>query len=302
MSGNLGGVSDEPESAAGPAGEYGTLLEPRELPSSVVPDWKQLPAMPRLGKLYFASQRAFGRLIVGLSAGFTGAWLGLLSRRVLHSIDAAYYNGRRYYRTERYNRSGLWPWEQRAIETHLAGCRSLLVAATGGGREVLALRRMGLEAHGFECNPDLARFANELLEKDGYAPDIRLAARDVCPDFGRTYEGLIVGWGAYMQIRGRQRRIEFLRQMRKHAEPGTPVLLSFFYLAGGTGRYRLAAAIGNALALLRRGERVEVGDFLAPDFVHYFTRKELESELRAGGFEPVFFGTDQYGHAVGRAC
>ena len=103
-----------------------------------------------------------------------------------------------------------------------------------------------------------------------------------------------------MLIRGRQRRIEFLRQLRQHAEPGTPVLVSFFHRAGGA-RYGMAAAIGTALALILRGEQLEVGDFLAPNFVHYFTQDELDGELRAGGFEPVLFATDEYGYAVGRA-
>jgi hypothetical protein len=301
MSGNFGGLADGPGSAAAPFGEGGAVLDPLLPHSTVAPDWNQRSAMPRLGKLYFASHRALGRVIVGLSAAFSGVWLGLLPRRVLYLIDAAYYDRQRYYQTEDYNRSGLWPWERRAIETHFAGCRSLLVGAAGGGREVLALRRDGLDVHGFECHPALAQFANELLSKDGYAPDIRLALRDSCPDFGRTYDGLVVGWGAYMLIRGRQRRIDFLRQLRKHAKPGAPVLLSFFHMVGGPRRYRIAAAIGNVFALVLRGERVEVGDFLVPDFVHYFTREELESELRAGGFEPILFGTNEYGHAVGRA-
>ncbi len=259
------------------------------------------PAAPLLAKLYFASYAALVRLTAGLAACFTGVWLGLLPRRVLYTIDAAYYDSQRYYRTDVYNRRGLWPWEQRAFDTYFAGCRSVLVAAAGGGREVLALRRLGFDAQGFECHPDLARFANQLLEQDGQPSDIKLAARDTCPDFSRTYDGLIVGWGAYMLIRGREQRIEFLRQLRKHAELDTPVLLSFFHLAGGIRRYQIAAAIGSALAWVLRGERVEVGDFLVPNFAHFFTRQELEGELRAGGFELVFFATDEYGHAVGRA-
>ena len=294
------GSSGGPGTAAAPGGGS---RAPRAAPTprSAAADYRNgLPAMPAPVKLYFATYRALGRLVASLSACFSGIWLGLLPRRVLYRIDAAYYDGHRYYRTDAYNRRGLWPWEQSAIDTHFGGCRSLLVAAAGGGREVLALRRLGLEVHGFECHPDLARFANELLKKDGHASDIRLAARDMCPDFGRTYDGLVVGWGAYMLIRGRQRRIEFLRQLRQHAKPGAPVLVSFFHRAGGT-HYRAAAAIGTALALVLRGERVEVGDFLAPNFVHYFTREELDGELRAGGFEPVLFATDEYGHAVGRA-
>ena len=294
------GSSWRPSSTAPALGGSRALRAPPVPPSATANDRNESPAMPALARLYFAAYRTLASLVAGLSACFNGFWLGLLPRRVRYSIDAAYYDGHRYYRTDAYNRSGLWPWEQRVIETHFVGCRSLLVAAVGGGREVLALRRLGLDVHGFECHPGLVRFANELLKADGRASEIRLAARDRCPDFGRTYDGIVVGWGAYMLIRGRERRIEFLRQLRKHAEPGAPLLLSFFHRAGGARHYRIAAAIGNALALILRGERVEVGDSLAPNFVHYFTREELDGELRAGGFEPVIYATEEYGHAVGR--
>jgi hypothetical protein len=104
-----------------------------------------------------------------------------------------------------------------------------------------------------------------------------------------------------MLIRGRQRRIDFLRQLRNHAEPGAPVLVSFFHRAGDNRRYQMASAIGTSLARIRGGERVEVGDFLVPNFVHYFSKEQLDGELRAGGFELVHFGTEEYGHAVARA-
>ena len=38
-----------------------------------------------------------------------------------------------------------------------------MVVGGGGGREVLALRRLGYEVDGFECDPGLVACANELL-------------------------------------------------------------------------------------------------------------------------------------------
>jgi hypothetical protein len=51
--------------------------------------------------------------------------------------------------------------------------------------------------------------------------------------------------------------------------------------------------------MLRR-DGVEVGDSLVPNYVHYFTKAQLESEMTAAGFELVSFERVPYGHAVGR--
>jgi hypothetical protein len=40
---------------------------------------------------------------------------------------------------------------------------------------------------------------------------------------------------------------------------------------------------------------------LDPHFQHYFTKPEIEAELRAAGFDLVEYSTDGYAHAVGRA-
>jgi hypothetical protein len=174
----------------------------------------------------------------------------------------------------------------------------MLVAGAGGGREVLALCQMGHEVDGFECHPELAAFANGLMQAENLSAKIDLVPRDECLDNNFVYDGLIVGWGAYMLIQGSQKRIAFLQKLRNKVSPGSPVLVSFFHRTEGAHRFKVSAAVGNGLRWVLRRSRIEVGDSLAPNYVHFFTQEELHAELRKAGFELVFYDTKEYGHAV----
>ncbi len=258
---------------------------------------------PFLARFYFGSVAWLDRALTLVHATFSGVWLGLLGRGTLHAADQLYYDQKRsMYCDESYNKHGLRNWERQAIDAYFGGCRSILVAATGGGREVLALRNLEFDADGFECHPELCAAANRLLEREGLEPDVRLAERDRCVDGSRSYDGLVVGWGAYMLIQGRRRRIEFLAGMRERAAPGAPILLSFFSRSCDDRRLRIVAGVANALRRIARRERVEIGDDLRPNYVHVFTRDEIAAELREAGFDLAHFERSPYGHAVGIAA
>ena len=167
---------------------------------------------------------------------------------------------------------------------------------------MFALRRLGIDTDGFDSHPELVRFANEMLERKGMAPDIRWAPWDRLPDIEGEYDAVIVGWGAYMHIRRRERRVEFLRELRSVMAAGAPILLSFFVTDEASRYFRWVARIGNPLAWVLRRDPVRVGDSLAPHFSHYFTRERLERELTEGGFQMVRFEAEEYGHAIGRAA
>lgn len=252
-------------------------------------------------RLYFRSYRALTAFSRILSAAYVGFWLGILTRAQVLAIGERYYSQERAYWTDEYNKDGLSVWEKRVLERDFSACRRVLVAAAGGGREVLALRKLGHEAHGFEAHPGLVRVANGVLEREGLVPDIQQAPWDHCPDIDETFDGIIVGWGAYMHIRQRDRRITFLRELRERVAPGAPILLSFYSIPKDSRYFRAVARIGNFLARVLRRDPVQVGDCLTPNYTHFFTRERLESELVAGGFEPVSFEHLEYGHAVGRA-
>lgn len=252
-------------------------------------------------RVYYGAYRLIEIIQTLVGVTFRGLSLGGLSDRRRYAIDRVYYDRERMYHTARHNEQGLWDWERQAVEKYFSGCHSALVASAGGGREVIALRRMGMVAAGFECHRELAAFANTLLERLGFVPDVRSAARDECPDYPAPFEGAIVGWGGYMLIRSRRRRVAFLRSLRDHMHPGAPVLLSFIARLAGARRFAVAARIANVARYLLGGERVEVGDYLVPNFVHFFTRGEIERELTDAGFELAFFSPTPYGHAVGNA-
>lgn len=256
---------------------------------------------PRLLRFYFKSQKGMQLFSTAMSSLFTGFWLGVLNRKQLLAVGEHYFREERFYSADEYNTRGLFDWEKRAIETHFRECRTLLVAATGGGREVIALRRMGYEADAFEAHPGLLRSANALLEREEMRPDVRPATWDHCPPLDRKYDGIVVGWGAYMHIRGRDRRIQFLKELREAANMGAPVLLSFYVTSEKSRYHRWVGRIGNVAAVLLRRERVDRGDCLLPFYAHFFTRPQVEAEMIAGGFEPVAFELYEYAHSIGRA-
>ena len=257
---------------------------------------------PVVARTYLASRRALRRLFVVLQASFDGLWLGSLSRRTLHLVDDQYYKGERQYTDEGYNRGGLWQWEKAVVDEFFTGQRKVVVYGAGGGRELLALARLGHDVDGFECNPRLVEFGNRFLAAEGRPERIALAPRDAWPATSGTYDGVIVGWGSYMLIQGRPQRVAFLRHAHSHMRPGSPILLSFFARSGDNVHFRIVTTLAN---LVRRGRRrapVEMGDALLPNYVHCFTREEVEAELREGGFDMVHFEIGEYGLAVGRAA
>ena len=67
------------------------------------------------------------------------------------------------------------------IARYFQNAKRLLLVGAGGGREVLALIRLGYEVHGVECNPELVRVANTLLEEQGLPPSVQFAPPDTCP-------------------------------------------------------------------------------------------------------------------------
>jgi hypothetical protein len=260
----------------------------------------------RRASLYLRAHRVFKRVLAGLDAAWAGLWLGALRREDLFDVDTAYYLELDRYRSDEHNRHGLFAWEEASLRDCFPPSGRLLVTAAGGGREVLALAARGYEVDGFECNPGLVAYATDLLARDGVAATVRLLPPDRAPAAGGPYDGAIVGWGSYMLVPGRARRVAFLRELRALLPPGAPILLSFFTREPGTPRHRIVAAVARVVRRLRGGEPIEVGDDLTPNYLHPFTEPEIASELADGGFRIARFrpqGADRYetGFAIAHA-
>lgn len=259
-------------------------------------------------KTYFMTHRIsiivdiiLRKILLLFNVCFVGFWLGLLKKETLHLIDEKYYHNEKFYHIEEYNRSGLKDWEQKILNKYFLKCKSILIAAVGGGREVLALRQKGFEVYGFECNHTLIECANNLLKKEGFVPNIQFVPRDQAPDSTqKKYDGLIIGWGAYMLIQEKDQRISFLTNLRSQTQKQSPILLSFFY-RNNESNFKIVKKIADIFRKILKRKPLELGDYLIPNYAHFFTKEEIKSELNAGGFELEYYGTDEYGHAVGFA-
>lgn len=261
---------------------------------------------PLAARVYHAAHRLWARAGRPAEAAHTGAWLGVLSREALHAVDQAFYERSTSYRDDRHNLRGLFGWERAALEAHFPAAGRVLVVGAGGGREVLALSRMGYAAEGFECNPALVDYAARLLARERCAGTVAYVPRDRAPEGGGPYDAGVVGWSAYMLIAGRERRVDFLRQLRPLLGPGAPLLLSFFTRPGDTPRLRAVHRRAARIRRLLRREPAELGDDLAPNFVHRFVEAEVAAELAAAGFRLASFtpegpGPHDSGWAVGIA-
>jgi hypothetical protein len=161
--------------------------------------------MRPLVSLYFSVWRLFvlfRRAAKGAQACFVGLWLGVLTREQVHAIDEKYYTrakggvqGEFDFHSKQYNRRGLFDWERSVIPDHFGDRKNLLVYGAGGGRDTLALRRLGYLVDGFESHPDLVAVANELLREEGYEPTVPLNPRDEFQDNGKEYDGIILSFG-----------------------------------------------------------------------------------------------------------
>lgn len=241
------------------------------------------------------------RLQIGARALRAGVCLGLASPELLAAVDEEAYARRRYayHDTDEHNLRGLFPWEERALQAFPETGR-VLVTAVGGGREVLALRRRGYEVVGCECNERLRARANALLERLAPGEPVRPVARDRCLVDAGLFDAAVVGWGSYTAIRGTSRRRAFLSELGACLRPGAPALISFFARSGDARRFRVIAAVGNAIGAITGAEPVEIGDVVDPTYQHYVARDELAEELSAAGFALERWSGDGYDHAVAR--
>ena len=244
------------------------------------------------------------RIVKGLAMVHQGVWLGMLDRAALNDVTRRVYGSGSLYLATDYNESGLRAWETALIDRYFGRCRSVLVGAAGCGREAIVLCQRGMAVDAFECSEQLVEQGRRLLAAHGLRVAFFLSRPDEVPDALGTYDGLIMGWGGYTHIVGRPARVALLRALRAHVRANGPLMVSFVSReqAPRSRLYRGIATIARAIRWLRRSrEPIELGDALPHGFSHRFTKDEIESELREGGFRPTFFSDVDYGVAVAYA-
>jgi hypothetical protein len=103
-----------------------------------------------------------------------------------------------------------------------------------------------------------------------------------------------------MHVAGRSRRVAFLRAAAAALSPGGRLMLSYWDrddVRGLATTYRIARWVRR----VRRDEPPELGDTLAPSFLHRFSHEEIRSELAEAGFRVVYSQPEPVCHVVGVA-
>ena len=223
----------------------------------------------------------------GTRAVVNGVWLGLLSPADVDALDERYYDQQPVYRSAAWNERGLFDWERAVVDQHLGGCHRVVVLATGGGRETLALLQLGFDAYGYEPHPLLADHGAALLADHGHPGRVRRSGRGELPEDAPPCDAVVIGWGAYGLIAGRDRRIRLLDDIRRRLPADGRVLLSCLVRTTGDREARWTHAIATTLRRAGRRPPTEPGDTLAPNKLHVFVREELLAEVAEAGLAVV---------------
>ena len=251
-----------------------------------------------IAKLSHSSFRFLKKLTDFLDTLFSGFWLGVMSEKSLDFSDELFYNRTKQYTEEKYNQSGLFEWEKVMIEKHFSKLRNILLIAAGGGRETLALIRMGFEVDSYECNPKLIEFGNLLLNRNNIGNQIKYLPRNSVPGENKKYDGIIVGWGAYSLIQGNKKRFSFLSGLYPFLSKETPLMISFLHVEKKTRKDKMIRNISNIFRFFNHKDKTELGDRLVPDFIHYFDEEEIKNELVQTKFRIIDFSKDEYGCVI----
>jgi hypothetical protein len=254
-------------------------------------------------KYFDLADRWLNRLGRFASAMHEGFWLGCLNADELNAVTAEHFDQSQYYASTEHNLSGFFGWEKSVLDRFFRRGSRILVAGAGGGREVLALRKAGFDAEGFECSVPLVRASEQIFERVGESKYVTLCEPDRVPQGPRIYDGLVVGWTVYTHIPTKARRIAFLQALSQRALPGSPLLVSFFARQSSASDDVLVHRTARLWRFLLRGrkEPLELGDRISyARFVRWFSSDEVEAELRTAGFKSAHRGDEgDLGYTVG---
>jgi len=237
-----------------------------------------------IARIILAGYRGFHFLNHGAEILAEGICLGVQSDSILDIISEESYGTGNDYTNDHYLDSGFQFWEKIVIDRFFdPGCQ-VLVAAAGGGREMIALSRAGFQADGFECSRNMVSAGRTALLKRGiqgalcWAPPCQVLKSEV------SYGAVVVGWNGYTYIVPQVRRVEFLRDLRARLAPGGPMLVS-----GAIQNIRAAAsvwvpAIANGVRRCTlRAARYDCGTRFPGRPRHEFSWSQLETETHAAG-------------------
>jgi hypothetical protein len=189
----------------------------------------------------------------------------------------------------------------------------VLVAAAGGGREMVALAKRGYSVVGLEPSPALLRRAEEVVidlpgasvHSATYADVVSLARGERGPlsDLDLSAKVVWFGWGSFTHLTEPAEHLEILQAVRK-LWPEAPVVLSFFvrtpeHVDQNSPSFRLRRALRATLQRLG-GATTPPGlqYWTYHGFLYSFERAELETLFQRAGYRTGVLLEEPFAHAL----
>jgi SAM-dependent methyltransferase len=173
----------------------------------------------------------------------------------------------------------------------------LLLLGVGGGRDAIALAKMGFEVVGVDFIQELVAKAEENATRHGVFLQglVQEISRLEVPP--ASFDLVLISAAMYSCIPTRERRVEMLTRIKSALKPGGYFLCQFILEPDKRPDSRAELA-RKAFALLSGGNRWhEPGDVLrGAEYMHLFLSEgELRSEFAAAGFAVLHFQSEEFG-------
>ena len=267
------------------------------------PDWqivKDMAIERFIARVANSSLQLMSKTFNFFDAILSGFWLGVMNEKSIDFYVELHYRNSIKYTDDKYNLSGLSGWEKNMINKYFSNAKSILLIGAGGGRETVALTKMGFEVDSYECSKVFVEYGNEFLNKNNIDSEIKYLPANSVPADIKKYDGIIIGWGTYSHIQGNKKRISFLKDLHSFIHKETPLMISFLIKEEKGRQERLIKSVSNFFRVFTRKEKTESGDRLYSYFAHFFNEEEIRSELDRANFILIEYYNIDYGCAIAK--
>jgi SAM-dependent methyltransferase len=243
--------------------------------------------------LNFKIINALWRLNAKLDATHEAFWLSVLSVHQHQEIIVRRYRKAKHYLDDENITSGLYDWEWYIIDNYLHEGEFVVLVGAGCGREVYCMLQRGLRVSAFECTPQMVEYAKAFFAKENIEVSFEQLPANTVPD--KTCDTFWLGWGVYTHMMGAANRIEFLKSVAEKLNPQGKIVISFWFENRNPERVDYIEKVNRKInkRIIEKGE-----SFRSIFWGKYYSESQIRQEAAAAGLNVLYFGSEDYGHAV----